>query len=285
MNDLEDRLRHMYTRVAESADTAFEADTTIVALRAFGHQAARPAWRIAVAAAAALALLVGGGWLLRQRVADNDAASTSDTDRIYGIPMWVPEGYAYQGASIDVDGVATLEWRRGPDSLLVRSGRKDDVGIAGAMATMTMTDAMVAVFAPLPVDDSLLGMLWMVDAATFRAVTAKAGFVKDEWQRWDVPGDPIDGSDLTITGGLQTGMRLSVDLGLGWSARQGCRSQQIGNGYELLLMSDKWPVDFKVRLYDGSVRVITGESPPGLFGAFATVVASNFRSVVCREPG
>lgn len=284
MNDLEDSLRHMYARVAESVDIDADDDTTVVTLRPVGQRVARPAWRKIVAAAAALAVLVAGGWLLRQRVADDDPAAPSDADRIYGIPLWVPEGYAFQGAAIGDSGVATLEWRRGPDSLFVKSGPIREMGVnLGAIATLTTAAAKVAIFGPPPVDDELVVMLWMVDAETLEALTAKAGFVTNEWQRWDVPGDPIDGSDLTITGGLQTGLRVGVELGYGWFARQGCRAQQIGDPEEYLLMSETSPVDFDVLMGDGTRRTISGADAPGLQVALATVVG-NVESVTCKDP-
>ena len=284
MNDIEDRLRHMYTRVAETADADADVDTTVVPLRPVGQRVARPVWLRIMAAAAALAVLVAGGWLLRQRVADDDLAATTDADRIYGIPLWVPEGYAFQGGSIDDAGVATLEWRRGPDSLIVESGPVDEMGLSwGAVATLTFANATVAVFAPLPVDDDMLAMIWMVDAATFRAVTAKAGFVTDEWQRWDVPGDPIDRSDLIVSGGLQTGLRVGLELGYGWSSPPDCRAQQVGDGREWLLHSLTSPVEFHVLMGDGTRRTISGAVAPGLKNALATIVG-DVRSVECREP-
>ena len=284
MNDLEDRLRHMYARVAETANADADDDTTVVPLRPLGQRGARPAWLRIMAAAAALAVLVAGGWLLRQRVADNDPASPTDVDRIYGIPLWVPEGYAFQGGSIDDNGVATLEWRRGQDSLIVESGPVDEMGLSwGAGASFTSGDAKVDINTALPVDDNLLEMLWMVDEATFRAVTAKSGFVTDEWQRWDIPGDPIDGSDLIVTGGLQTGLARGLDLGFSWSGRSGCRAQQIGDSEEYLLMSGNRPVEFHVLMGDGTRRTISGADAPGLRIALATVVG-DVQSVECKEP-
>ena len=284
MNDIEDRLRHMYTRVAETADADADVDTTVVPLRPVGQRVARPVWLRIMAAAAALAVLVAGGWLLRQRVADDDLAATTDADRIYGIPLWVPEGYAFQGGSIDDNGVATLEWRRGQDSLIVESGPVDEMGLSwGAGASFTSGDAKVDINTALPVDDNLLTMLWMVDEATFRAVTAKSGFVTDEWQRWDIPGDHIDRSDLIVSGGLQTGLGVGLELGLGWFSPRDCRAQQLDNGREWLLTSDTSRVEFHVLMGDGTRRTISGAVAPGLKNALATIVG-DVRSVECREP-
>jgi hypothetical protein len=255
--DLEDRLRQMYTAVAEQTvvDDPPPADLDSTH-RVMAEQATRRRRRPVLAVALVIVVLAVVAVLVTRR--GGTAPAGPMENRPFVIPMWLPVDMGLDGTALaDVEPVTGFDpsapafttqltyHGAGGRIVWINSIEANDLTATPTGETALLADGTVAQWDAdplprltwtLPTGQAVLvqgsgpevseqeltdiaSSLWYVDRATWNSVTAKVGYASGVFQTWRIPGAGTS-VDLVAYGSLRTGLTLRVgSWGMGYQAR------------------------------------------------------------------